>query len=85
MIQVFTKTNGIIITFKCKHITIIIFTFTVITTVIITVIIRKTKGLLNQVYSASVQRCIVQMIILAGPGVLLSTFCLGSALKVLQA
>lgn len=29
-----------------------------------------------------VQRCMVQMILLAGPGVLISTFCLGSALKV---
>ncbi|KAM5566575.1 sodium/hydrogen exchanger 8 [Rosa sericea] len=28
-----------------------------------------------------IKRCIVQMIILAGPGVLISTFCLGSALK----
>ncbi|XP_024027399.1 sodium/hydrogen exchanger 8 [Morus notabilis] len=28
-----------------------------------------------------IKRCMVQMIILAGPGVLLSTFCLGSALK----
>ena len=28
------------------------------------------------------QRCMVQMLILAGPGVLVSTFCLGSALKV---
>ncbi|XP_050375031.1 sodium/hydrogen exchanger 8 isoform X3 [Argentina anserina] len=28
-----------------------------------------------------IKRCIAQMIILAGPGVLLSTFCLGSALK----
>ncbi|KAK9935635.1 hypothetical protein M0R45_022729 [Rubus argutus] len=28
-----------------------------------------------------IKRCMVQMIILAGPGVLISTFCLGSALK----
>lgn len=28
------------------------------------------------------QRCLGQMIFLAGPGVLISTFCLGSALKV---
>ncbi|KAJ7954466.1 Sodium/hydrogen exchanger 7 [Quillaja saponaria] len=28
-----------------------------------------------------IKRCIVQMFILAGPGVLISTFCLGSALK----
>lgn len=29
-----------------------------------------------------VQRCIMQMFLLAGPGVLISTFCLGAALKV---
>ncbi|KAK3003555.1 hypothetical protein RJ639_018934 [Escallonia herrerae] len=28
-----------------------------------------------------IKRCMVQMLILAGPGVLISTFCLGSALK----
>nr|ABN04858.1 salt-overly-sensitive 1 [Mesembryanthemum crystallinum]CAN99591.1 salt-overly-sensitive 1 [Mesembryanthemum crystallinum] len=28
-----------------------------------------------------IKRCIIQMLILAGPGVLISTFCLGSALK----
>ncbi|XP_062172474.1 sodium/hydrogen exchanger 8 [Alnus glutinosa] len=28
-----------------------------------------------------IKRCVVQMIVLAGPGVLISTFCLGSALK----
>ncbi|XP_010276296.1 PREDICTED: sodium/hydrogen exchanger 8 [Nelumbo nucifera] len=28
-----------------------------------------------------IKRCIVQMVLLAGPGVLISTFCLGSALK----
>lgn len=28
-----------------------------------------------------IKRCIVQMLLLAGPGVLISTFCLGSALK----
>lgn len=30
----------------------------------------------------SVQRCIAQMVLLAGPGVLISTFALGAALKV---
>lgn len=29
-----------------------------------------------------VQRCMVQMLLLAGPGVLISTFCLGTAVKV---
>lgn len=30
-----------------------------------------------------IKRCIIQMFILAGPGVLISTFCLGSALKLI--
>ncbi|KAK9277152.1 hypothetical protein L1049_006691 [Liquidambar formosana] len=30
-----------------------------------------------------IKRCIVQMLLLAGPGVLISTFCLGSALKLI--
>ncbi|XAR48001.1 hypothetical protein NMG60_11030667 [Bertholletia excelsa] len=30
-----------------------------------------------------IKRCMVQMILLAGPGVLISTFCLGSALKLI--
>ncbi|KAG8382644.1 hypothetical protein BUALT_Bualt05G0098800 [Buddleja alternifolia] len=29
-----------------------------------------------------IKRCIIQIFLLAGPGVLISTFCLGSALKV---
>lgn len=30
-----------------------------------------------------VKRCMIQMLLVAGPGVLISTFCIGSALKIL--